>query len=74
MSTAGLRLRISRIPYGIFQADMGKTPLMKAAQDGHTECVRLLLENGAYKNATMSVRFEIAQNGCFRLIAYLFVE
>ena len=53
---------------------MGKTPLMKAAQDGHTECVRMLLENGAYKNATMSVRSEIAQNGCFRLIAYLFVE
>ena len=35
-------------------ADDGGTPLYLAAQDGHTECVRLLLEYGAVANSLTS--------------------
>ena len=36
-------------------ADDGGTPLYLAAQDGHTECVRLLLKYGADVNALTKV-------------------
>ena len=36
-------------------ADDGGTPLYLAAQDGHTECVRLLLKYGADVNALTNV-------------------
>ena len=36
----------------------GYTALMRAAQRGHFDCVRLLLELGAKKNSTTSVRRE----------------
>ena len=34
----------------------GKTALMCAAMKGHADCVRLLLDAGAYKEATDGVR------------------
>ena len=35
--------------------DDGGTPLYLAAQDGHTECVRLLLKYGADVNALTNI-------------------
>jgi ankyrin repeat protein len=37
-------------------AQMGFTALMMAAEDGHIDCVRLLLDAGADKNAEENVR------------------
>jgi hypothetical protein len=38
------------------RAQYGSTPLRYAAQEGHLECARLLLENGANKEAKDMVR------------------
>ncbi len=35
----------------------GFTALLRAASNGHTDCVRLLIERGADKEAKTSVRF-----------------
>ena len=46
------------------QDDSNYTPLMKAATNGHTECVRLLLEAGAAVNAKTWVRNHSVIIGC----------
>jgi hypothetical protein len=39
----------------IFKSQSSSTPLVDAAQYGHAECVRLLLESGAEKEAKDNV-------------------
>ncbi len=39
-----------------FRVQGGYTALLRAAENGHTDCVRLLIERGANKEAKTSVR------------------
>ncbi len=46
------------------QTQSGRTALIFAAQNGHAECVRLLLEVGADKDAVDNVRGVILMGVC----------
>ncbi len=43
-------------PRSIDQIQGGYTALLRAAENGHIDCVRLLIERGANKEAKTSVR------------------
>ncbi len=48
----------------VVRAQDGSTALICAARYGHTECVRLLAESGADKEAKTIVRFMMFLYGC----------
>ena len=42
---------------GEFDSQWGETALSKAAESGHTDCVRLLLDAGADRDTKNEVRY-----------------
>ncbi len=54
------------------QLQNGSTALIRAAHEGHTECVRLLLEAGAVKNTQNSVRV-VVYRVSMCLLLFIFV-
>jgi hypothetical protein len=49
----------------------GSTALIRAAENGHTECVRLLLAGGANKDFTGQVSFDVMLTVFYLLYAYI---